>query len=72
MNVSPKPDVVTRIFMLFKGISQEEIRAKYWSKATARTEEDVSIWQDIVGADFAKAKDEALFRVLEWGGMEII
>lgn len=43
-----------------------------WSSAIKRAEEDVMFWRDVVGvADRDKQLDECLFRVLEWGGMEI-
>ncbi|KAG1888813.1 hypothetical protein F4604DRAFT_1950600 [Suillus subluteus] len=53
LHISPQPDVVTRIFMLFK-------------------EKDVAWWVDVVGVDPARAGDATLFRVLEWGGMEVL
>ncbi|KAK7440966.1 hypothetical protein VKT23_016743 [Stygiomarasmius scandens] len=68
--VTPKPAVVTRIFMLFKGVSENDVGR--WSFALKRTDEDVERWQDVVGMDLARAKDENLFRVLEWGGMEVL
>ncbi|KAG2335785.1 hypothetical protein BDR05DRAFT_1001911 [Suillus weaverae] len=34
-------------------------------------EKDVAWWADVVGVDLARASDMALFRVLEWGGMEV-
>lgn len=64
------PDVVTRVFMLFQGISEADLAA--WIEAEERTKEDVSRWNSVVGIDEVKQKDETLFRVLEWGGMEIV
>jgi hypothetical protein len=29
-------------------------------------------WVDVVGVDPARAGDATLFRVLEWGGMELL
>ncbi|KAF5371803.1 hypothetical protein D9758_003454 [Tetrapyrgos nigripes] len=69
LDVSPKPDVVTRIFMLSRGILEEDI--ENWAEAMDRATEDVTRWQDIVGVDESKMLDPKLFRVLEWGGMEI-
>ncbi|KAH8103028.1 hypothetical protein BXZ70DRAFT_927741 [Cristinia sonorae] len=71
MDVSPLPDVVVRVFMVFKGVVKEEVNL--WSKARARVQEDPRRWRAIVGLDEKdKLQDESLFRVLEWGGMEII
>ncbi|KAJ7348987.1 ubiquitin family protein [Mycena albidolilacea] len=50
LSMDPQPDVVTRIFMLFTGVADED--------------HVVSIEEDQI-------LDERLFRVLEWGGMEI-
>ncbi|KAJ6500664.1 hypothetical protein C8R45DRAFT_819640 [Mycena sanguinolenta] len=69
LTVDPKPDVVTRIFMLFTGVTDED-RPK-WGVAERRAHEDGALWKDVVGVDEMRMKDEALFRVLEWGGMEI-
>lgn len=56
MIVEPKPDVVTRVFMLFKGIKEDDSGA--W-------EQEKSLdWKDIVGVT-AAAEDEKIFRVLE-------
>ncbi|TFK53741.1 hypothetical protein OE88DRAFT_1626659 [Heliocybe sulcata] len=70
LDVVPAPDVVTRVFMLFKGIDQESLRD--WSAAQDKAKEDVQWWRDIVGVDLDKAGDGKLFRVLEWGGMEVL
>jgi hypothetical protein len=54
--------------MLFRGISKEHL--ENWSNAQMQAEKDVAWWVDVVGVDLARAGDMALFRVLEWGGME--
>ncbi|GAA6042995.1 hypothetical protein JCM8097_003876 [Rhodosporidiobolus ruineniae] len=64
LEVDPKPDVVTRVFMLFRGV--EEAEADGWRKP-----EEVD-WAGEVGVKVDEAKDEGLFRVLEWGGMEVV
>ena len=66
LTVSPSPDVVTRVFMLFRGLSAQD--ADEWS-ATGFVK--APVWKDVVGVDAAKALDTSLFRVLEWGGMEV-
>ena len=38
-----------------------------------RAGDDVGFWRDVVGVESSeRQKDQTLFRVLEWGGMEII
>ncbi|CAE6455774.1 unnamed protein product, partial [Rhizoctonia solani] len=68
LDVSPAPQVVTRVFMLFRGVQESQI--EYWTDAVAMAQKEVSVWRDIVGVDVARAQDKSLFRVLEWGGME--
>ncbi|KAG2031489.1 ubiquitin family protein [Suillus americanus] len=70
LSISPQPDVVTRVFMLFRGICKEHLVD--WSNAQMRVEKDVGWWADVVGVDLSSASDMALFRVLEWGGMEVL
>jgi hypothetical protein len=70
LSVTPAPDVTTRVFMLFKGIDKSEIGV--WESGATKAHGDVNMWRDIVGVDVNKASDEGLFRVLEWGGMEVL
>jgi hypothetical protein len=56
--------------MLFKGVRNDQLVD--WSAAQSKAGEDVIRWRDIVGVDVAKAGDANLFRVLEWGGMEVL
>jgi hypothetical protein len=43
------------------------------SAAMTKTEEDgVDWWKAVVGIDMERALDTRLFRVLEWGGMEVL
>ncbi|KAK4704491.1 hypothetical protein P7C70_g1725, partial [Phenoliferia sp. Uapishka_3] len=60
LEVEPKPDVVTRVFMVFKGVEANEA----WSKNRLD-------WREVVGVKEA-ATDVTRFRVLEWGGMEVL
>ena len=71
MRVSPAPDIITRIFMLFRGVRSDDVGL--WAQAAARaTEEDgATFWAKVVGVDAVRASDHTLFRVLEWGGMEV-
>ncbi|KAG8962928.1 hypothetical protein FRC00_008414 [Tulasnella sp. 408] len=69
LNIEPKPDVVTRVFMLFEGIPTD--RLADWEVARQRSSVDVNMWKEIVGVEDALQSDQRLFRVLEWGGMEV-
>ncbi len=69
LDIEPKPDVVIRVFMLFKRVCEDELDE--WEGALSRASEDAELWKGIVGVDTERMKDEKLFRVLEWGGMEV-
>ena len=73
MRIAPAPDVVTRVFMLFHGVSVGDLGL--WDVASARAVatggDGATFWVDVVGVDAARAADSGLFRVLEWGGMEV-
>jgi hypothetical protein len=71
MRVSPTPDVVTRIFMLFRGVRPDDV--ELWAPAAARAaaEDSATFWSNVVGVDAVRASDLTLFRVLEWGGLEV-
>ena len=73
MRILPVPDVVTRVFMLFRGVAPSDLG--FWEQAAARatSAEDggATFWAQVVDVDSVRASDRALFRVLEWGGMEV-
>jgi len=71
MRIAPAPDVVTRVFMLFRGVPVGDLGL--WETASARVAnaDGARFWADVVGVDAARAADSGLFRVLEWGGMEV-
>ncbi|KAI9442945.1 hypothetical protein H4582DRAFT_1921437 [Lactarius indigo] len=71
MRITPAPDIVTRVFMLFCGVAAGDLGL--WEPARARAVEvdGATFWADVVGVDAARAIDSRLFRVLEWGGMEV-
>jgi hypothetical protein len=73
LRIAPAPDVVTRVFMLFRGVAVGDLGL--WEVASARAAgtgaDGPSLWRDVVGVDSARAADSRLFRVLEWGGMEV-
>ncbi|KAK0192574.1 hypothetical protein F5146DRAFT_1190868 [Armillaria mellea] len=71
LHIEPSPDVLTRIFMLFKGISED--RLDEWSGTISRSQDEMEWWRNVVGlVSKERQRDEKLFRVLEWGGMETI
>ncbi len=57
------------MFILFKRVCEDELDE--WEGALSRASENVDVWKDVVGVDCSGMKDVALFRVLEWGGMEM-
>ncbi|CAE6458892.1 unnamed protein product [Rhizoctonia solani] len=65
LHVTPVPEIVTRVFMLFMGVQESDLGS--WKSARIPAQE----WSRVIGVDTEKAKDVTLFRVLEWGGMEI-
>ncbi|KAG6816107.1 hypothetical protein H0H87_008564 [Tephrocybe sp. NHM501043] len=67
LSISPEPDVVTRVFMLFQGVRN----LVAWPVAQLRALDDVSHWAHVVGVNTADAFNMDLSRVLEWGAMEI-
>ncbi|KAG8911027.1 hypothetical protein FRC01_005972 [Tulasnella sp. 417] len=69
LDFDPKPDVVTRVFMLFEGVPTD--RLAEWEEARQRSSADVNMWKGIVGVEDTRQRDQNLFRVLEWGGMEV-
>ncbi|KAK0480773.1 hypothetical protein IW261DRAFT_1685299 [Armillaria novae-zelandiae] len=46
LHIEPSPDVVTRIFMLFKSISED--RLGEWSGAISRSQDNVEWWRELV------------------------
>ncbi|KAI0320968.1 hypothetical protein OF83DRAFT_1102246 [Amylostereum chailletii] len=68
MTVTPAPDLVTRVFMLFKGVETSDLPA--WAEAVGPAHHE-GYWRNIVGLDTGRWEDRRLFRVLEWGGMEV-
>ncbi|KAL1663919.1 hypothetical protein GGF50DRAFT_89030 [Schizophyllum commune] len=69
LDVSPNPDVVTRVFMLFCGVKKAELGE--WEGAQAKAADSIDMWREIVGVNLGETLDESLFRVIEWGGMEV-
>lgn len=69
LEIDPKPDVVTRVFMLFQGIPTDLLTD--WEEARRRSLTDVGFWKGVVGVEETRRSNKNLFRVLEWGGMEV-
>jgi hypothetical protein len=57
--------------MLFQKVDVGQL--DLWAQAAKRADDDVESWRDVVGVESkGRQEDKDLFRVLEWGGMEII
>ncbi|KAK0454157.1 uncharacterized protein EV420DRAFT_1645011 [Desarmillaria tabescens] len=69
LEIEHKPDIVTTVFMLFKRVCEDEFDE--WDEAHLRISDGVAFWRGIVGVNEVKMGDEGLFKVLEWGGMEV-
>ncbi|TCD66900.1 hypothetical protein EIP91_000739 [Steccherinum ochraceum] len=66
LDITPVPDVLVRIFMIFKGISSDEIGA--WPRAQARVRDPAIRWRRVVGLpELDQLQDRNSFRILEWG-----
>ncbi|KAJ7587362.1 hypothetical protein C8J56DRAFT_941774 [Mycena floridula] len=68
LDISPAPDVVTRVFMLFRGI--KELDVSEWKESIELARAEPSFWCQVIGVDLALQKQD-VFKVLEWGGMEV-
>jgi len=56
--------------MLFQGVNNIEL--DQWADAQAKASEDGAFWVNIVGVNVGHTLDKQLFRVIEWGGMEVL
>jgi hypothetical protein len=71
LDISPRPDIVTRVFMLFQKVDVDQL--DNWAGGNLKATGEVGFWRDVVGVESKeRQEDKNLFRVLEWGGMEII
>ncbi|THH28592.1 hypothetical protein EUX98_g5598 [Antrodiella citrinella] len=73
LTVRPKPNLIIRIFMLFRGLSGEDIKS--WPLAQKRLQDPVTRWQKEVGvsqADIDRLEDKTIFRILECNGLEVL
>jgi ubiquitin C len=55
--------------MLFRGVDGNDLGL--WGEARARTNSPVELWKTVVGIEADGLQDASLFRVIEWGGMEV-
>lgn len=69
MHITPALDIVTRVFMLLRGVVAGDLGL--WELARAAEADGVTFWADVVGVNAARATGGGSFRVLEWGGMEV-
>ena len=69
LKILPDPDIRMRVFMLFKGVDKGLLSD--WPQARDRAQSSADFWKDVVGINCERSMDESLFRVLEWGGMEV-
>ncbi|KAJ7113644.1 hypothetical protein C8R44DRAFT_881925 [Mycena epipterygia] len=63
------PDVVTRVSMIFKAVAELEAVAGEWKEQAGAG--DPALCRNVMGVDAECAGDVGLFRVLEWGRMEV-
>ncbi|KAJ7587379.1 hypothetical protein C8J56DRAFT_1081559 [Mycena floridula] len=71
LDISPVPDVVTRVFMVFRGI--KDLDVSEWKEAIELVQEEPSFWCQVIGVNLALQKHwQDVFKVLEWGGMEML
>ncbi|KDQ56412.1 hypothetical protein JAAARDRAFT_195056 [Jaapia argillacea MUCL 33604] len=73
LRITPEPDVVRRVFMLFRGEDDENVEEGRWQQSVTRGREESRFWKEVVDTE-EKVMDngENPFTVLEWGGMQVI
>ncbi|KIJ27282.1 hypothetical protein M422DRAFT_784968 [Sphaerobolus stellatus SS14] len=71
LDASPRPNIIMRVFMLFKRVNDDELESS-WNHAVQRASRDVDFWVDVVGVDIRRATDFSLFRILERGGIKAL
>jgi hypothetical protein len=66
MHIFPLPDVVTRVFILFRGVLPDDVGL--WTPVAVRAtaEDGATFWTKVVGVDAVRAFDPTLFRVVGW------
>jgi hypothetical protein len=74
LSISPQPISVTRVFMLWRALSAEDIEGNenIWRDVVSRASDmRVENWVEVVGAAFPPSSVDRKLRILEWGGMEV-
>jgi len=71
VRITPAPDIITRVFMLFRGVAVGDLGL--WEAASERAAavDEATFWAEVVGVDAPLAANSKLFRILERGGMEV-
>ena len=63
LSISPSPDVLTRVVMLYQGVSEANVAA--WGGARERAQLGPAHWKNVIEFD-ERAEDQSLYRALEW------
>jgi hypothetical protein len=71
LDITPPPESVTRILLLYKGLQQADLDEQTWLHAQRRARGDVGFWREIVGIQEEFEADLDKSRVVEWAAMEI-
>ncbi|KAJ3514859.1 hypothetical protein NMY22_g14607 [Coprinellus aureogranulatus] len=67
LDVTPAPELTARILKMFGGLNRCGIQGNWAAAVNAEKN-----WRTIVGVDDRSLADDSLFRILEWGGMEVL
>jgi hypothetical protein len=57
--------------VLFRGVHPDDVMLWVPVAARATVEDGTTFWSNVIGVAAPCASDRMLFRVLEWGGMEV-
>jgi hypothetical protein len=69
LSISPSPEVVIRVFMLFKGITRDAVVE--WNSTTPSFYQGPEIWAAIVCPGTYLPRNSKTFSVVELGGLEV-
>ncbi|KAI0262264.1 hypothetical protein BGY98DRAFT_1050617 [Russula aff. rugulosa BPL654] len=61
MRISPPPDIITRVFMLFCGVRPDDVGLWVPAAARAAADDGATFWSNVVGVDAVRASDRTLF-----------
>lgn len=71
MEITPTPDLKIRIFMIFKGLSDNWPTTSEQNPLTGEPDLDAGFWRSTIGVTDVNTEDTTIFRVIEWGGAEL-